>query len=143
MILLRLYRYISIDCSMAQGYYSCSRCGKIHPKGYVCKVGVRKKRYKYTYEESKLRSKGVWTEKSKQIREDANYMCEVCKDKGIYNYRDVSVHHIEKLRDRPDLLIEDTNLICLCKDCHRMADAGMIDKEYLKKLARKRIDKLK
>ena len=128
---------------MAQGYYSCSRCGKIHPKGYVCKVGVRKKRYRYTYEESKLRSKGVWTEKSKQIREDANYLCEVCKDKGIYNYRDVSVHHIEKLRDRPDLLIEDTNLICLCKDCHRMADAGMIDKEYLKKLARKRIDRLK
>ena len=127
---------------MAQGYYSCSRCGKIHPKGYVCKVGVRKKRYKYTYEESKLRSKGVWTEKSKQIREDANYLCEVCKDKGIYNYRDVSVHHIEKLRDRPDLLIEDTNLICLCKDCHRMADAGMIDKEYLKKLARQRIDRL-
>ena len=128
---------------MAQGYYSCSRCGRIHPKGYVCKVGARKKRYRYTYEESKLRSKGVWTEKSKQIREDANYLCEVCKDKGIYNYRDVSVHHIEKLRDRPDLLIEDTNLICLCKDCHRMADAGMIDKEYLKKLARKRIDRLK
>ena len=23
---------------MAQGYYSCSRCGKIHPKGYVCHV---------------------------------------------------------------------------------------------------------
>lgn len=128
---------------MAQGYYSCSRCGKIHPKGYVCKVGARKKHYRYTYEESKLRSKGVWTEKSKQIREDANYICEVCKDKGIYNYRDLSVHHIEKLRDRPDLLIEDTNLICLCKNCHRMADAGMIDKEYLKKLARKRIDKLK
>ena len=127
---------------MAQGYYSCSRCGKIHPKGYVCKVGIRKKRYKYTYEESKLRSKGVWTEKSKQIREDANYLCEVCKDKGIYNYRDVSVHHIEKLRDRPDLLIEDTNLICLCKGCHRMADAGMIDKEYLKKLAQERIERL-
>ena len=92
---------------MAQGYYSCSRCGKIHPKGYVCKVGARKKHYRYTYTESKLRSKGVWTEKSKQIREDANYICEVCKD------------------------------------CHKMADAGMIDKEYLKKLARKRIERLK
>ena len=128
---------------MAQGYYSCSRCGKIHPKGYVCKVGARKKHYRYTYAESKLRSKSVWAKKSKQIRGDANYLCEVCKDKGIYNYRNVEVHHIEKLRDRPDLLIEDTNLICLCKDCHRMADAGMIDKEYLKKLARQRIDMLK
>ena len=90
---------------MVQGYYSCSRCGKIHPKGYVCKV--EKKHYKYSYKESRLRSKSAWTEKSKQIREDANYLCEVCKD------------------------------------CHRMADAGMIDKEYLKKLARQRIDRLK
>ena len=90
---------------MAQGYYSCSRCGKIHPKGYVCKV--EKKRYKYSYNESRMRSKSAWTEKSKQIREDANYLCEVCKD------------------------------------CHRMADAGIIDKEYLKKLARQRIDRLK
>lgn len=128
---------------MAQGYYACSRCGKIHPKGYVCKVGVQKKRYKYSYAEAKLRSKSVWTEKSKQVREDAHYLCEVCKDKGIYNYRNVEVHHIEKLKDRPDLLIEDSNLICLCKDCHRLADAGMIDKNYLKQLALKRIRETK
>lgn len=128
---------------MAQGYYSCSRCGKIHPKGYVCKVGAKKKHYKYSYKESRLRSKGAWTEKSKQIRDDANYLCEVCNDKGIYNYRNVEVHHIEKLKDNPELWLDDDNLICLCKDCHRMADAGMIDKDYLKKLARHRIDRLK
>lgn len=124
---------------MAQGYYACSRCGKIHQKGYVCKVGAGKKHYRYTYAEAKLRSKSVWTDKSRQIREDAHYLCEVCKDKGIYNYRNVEVHHIEKLKDRPDLLIEDSNLICLCRDCHRLADAEMIDKEYLKRLALKRI----
>lgn len=126
---------------MSQGYYSCSRCGKIHPKGYVCHV--EKKRYKYSYKESRMRSKSVWTEKSKQIREDANYLCEVCKDKGIYNYRNVEVHHIEKLKDKPELWLNDDNLICLCKSCHRLADAGMIDKEYLKKLARQRIDRIK
>ena len=126
---------------MAQGYYSCSRCGKIHPKGYICKV--EKKHYKYSYKESRLRSKSAWTNKSKQIREDANYLCEVCKDKGVYNYRNVEVHHIEKLKEQPELWLDDDNLICLCKDCHRMADAGMIDKEYLKKLARQRINRLK
>lgn len=126
---------------MAQGYYSCSRCGKIHPKGYVCHV--EKKHYKYSYKESILRSKSAWTEKSKQIREDANYLCEVCKDKGIYNYRNIEVHHIEKLKDKPELWLDDDNLICLCKDCHRLADAGMIKKEYLKKIARQRIDRLK
>lgn len=126
---------------MAQGYYACGRCGKIHPKGYVCHV--EKKKYKYSYKESRMRSKSAWTEKSKQIREDANYLCEVCKDKGIYNYRNVSVHHIEKLKDKPELWLDDDNLICLCKDCHRLADVGMIDKEYLKKLAMQRIDMLK
>lgn len=126
---------------MAQGYYACSRCGKIHPKGYVCHV--EKKKYKYSYKESRMRSKSAWTEKSRQIREDANYLCEVCKDKGIYNYRNIEVHHIEKLKDKPELWLDDDNLTCLCKDCHRLADAGMIDKEYLKKLARQRIDRLK
>ena len=121
---------------MAQGYYACSRCGKIHPKGYICKV--EKKRYKYSYKESKLRSKSAWTDKSKQIREDANYLCEVCKDKGIYNYRNVEVHHILKLRERPDLLLDNYNLICLCKDCHRLADAGIISVDYLQELAKRR-----
>ena len=121
---------------MAQGFYACSRCGKIHPKGYVCHVD--KKHYKYSYKESRLRSKSAWTEKSKQIREDANYLCEVCKDKGIYNYRNVEVHHILKLRDRPDLLLDNYNLICLCKDCHRLADAGIISVDYLQELAKRR-----
>lgn len=89
-----------------------------------------------------MRSKSAWTEKSKQIREDANYLCEVCKDKGIYNYH-IEVHHIDKLKDKPELWVDDDNLICLCKDCHRLADAGMIDKEYLKKIAMHRIEKLK
>ena len=121
---------------MAQGYYSCSMCGKIHPKGYVCKV--EKKHYKYSYKESRKRSKNAWTDKSKQIREDANYLCEVCKDKGIYNYRNVEVHHILKLRERPDLLLDNYNLICLCKDCHRLADAGIISVDYLQELAKRR-----
>ena len=123
-------------------YKSCPWCGKIHPVGYKCQAKPVRK-YRYSYEESKLRSKSAWTEKSIQIREDANYLCEVCKDKGIYNYRNVEVHHILKLRERPDLLLDNYNLICLCKDCHRMADAGMSDKEYLKKLAMQRINRLK
>ena len=117
---------------------TCPRCGRIHPRGYKCTVG-RTKPKTYTYEETKLRNKSVWVNKSKQIRADAGYLCEVCKDKGIYNYRDLSVHHIEKIRDRKDLWLEDDNLICLCKDHHRLAEAGLIDKEYLRMLAKKRI----
>lgn len=92
----------------------------------------------YTYDETRLRNKQAWAVKSRQIRTDAHYLCEVCKDKGAYNYKDLSVHHIEKLKDRPDLWLDDDNLICLCKDHHRLAEAGLIDKEYLHKLAKKR-----
>lgn len=119
-------------------YVTCPRCGKIHPRGYKCMVG-RGKPKTYVYDESKQRSKQVWAKKSKQVREDANYLCEVCMDKGAYNYKDLSVHHIEKLRERPDLWLNDDNLICLCRDHHRLAEAGLIDKAYLHKLAKKRI----
>lgn len=112
---------------MSSDLVTCPRCGRIHPRGYKCTVG-RTKPKTYTYDETKLRNKSVWVNKSKQIRADAGYLCEVCKDKGIYNYRDLSVHHIEKIRDRKDLWLEDDNLICLCRDHHRLAEAGTISK---------------
>ena len=126
---------------MSSDLVTCPRCGRIHPRGYKCTVG-RTKPKTYVYDETKLRSKQAWSSKSKQIRADANYLCEVCKDNGAYNYKDLSVHHIEKLRDRPDLWLEDSNLICLCKDHHRMAEAGLIDKAYLHKLAKQRIKEI-
>lgn len=119
-------------------YVTCPRCGKIHPRGYKCTVGKVKTKT-YTYDETKMRNKQAWAQKSRQIRADANYLCEVCKDKGAYVYKDLSVHHIEKLKDRPDLWLDDDNLICLCKDHHRLAEAGLIDKGYLHDLAKKRI----
>ena len=118
---------------------SCSRCGKIHDINYKCTVGLKRK-YKYSYEESKLRNTYEWHTKAEQIKKDSKYLCSACKDKGIYQYNDLETHHIEKLTERPDLLLENTNLICLCRNCHKLADAGMIEKEYLLKLAKERED---
>lgn len=117
-------------------FKACSKCGKIHPYSYKCTVGVDSGRYKVS--EDKLRSKYSWTKKSKQIREDAGNLCEVCRDKGIATYNNLEVHHIEKLRDNVDGLLDDDNLICLCVRHHKEADNGEIDKEYLRKLVKKR-----
>ena len=117
---------------------SCSKCGKVHDFNYKCTVGARKN-YKYSYKERQLRNTYDWHTKAEQIKKDSKYLCSVCKDKGIYQYNNLETHHIEKLTERPDLLLEDTNLICLCVSCHKLADAGMIDKEYLSKLALQRI----
>lgn len=65
-------------------------------------------------------------------------MCAICLEEGIYNYEGIEVHHITKLKDAPDKLLDNENLICLCKRHHELADAGKIDAEHLRELARAR-----
>lgn len=113
---------------------SCSRCGKIHDYNYKCNKG---KVYKKN-DIDKLRSTKKWTDKSIEIREASNYLCSVCLDKGIINYENLEVHHIIKLQDQPELLLENDNLICLCKYHHKQADEGKIDQDYLLNLVKKR-----
>ena len=115
-------------------YKSCSRCGKIHPQNFKCTQGK-------VYDggtERKLRQSRRWTEKSEEIRERANYLCEVCRDKGIYTYKNLEVHHIIKIRDDESLLLDNYNLICLCQMHHKDADRGNIDADYLRELAKNR-----
>ena len=117
-------------------YKSCSRCGKVHDYNYKCNKG---KIYKHN-DIDKLRSTTKWTIKSIEIRERSKYLCAVCLDEGIYNYEDIEIHHIEKLQDNPDRLLDNFNLICLCKKHHKLADKGKIDIDYLYKLALERED---
>ena len=117
-------------------YKSCSRCLKIHPYNYKCNAGRVWK--SPNNKEAKLRNSYKWHKKSEQIREASKFLCAVCFDKGVCNYSDLEVHHIEKLRDAPDKLLDNANLICLCQSCHKEADAGLIKKEYLQKLATSR-----
>lgn len=113
---------------------SCSKCGKIHPRNYNCNVG---RIYSKT-DESRLRSRYAWTKKAKQIKEDANGLCEVCKAQGVYTYDGLEVHHIQKLKDNPNGLLEDDNLITLCGYHHKQADAGELDVDYLRRLVKER-----
>ena len=115
-------------------YKSCSKCGKIHSANYKCQIG----RIYAGGSERQLRSQYAWTKKSEEIRERANYLCEVCRDQNIYTYNNLEVHHIEKVKDLPSLLLDNDNLICLCQEHHTLADDGKLDKEYLRMLARRR-----
>ena len=44
-------------------------------------------------------------------------LCVDCLKQGIYT-PSREPHHIQKLRDRPELKYEESNLIALCHDCH-------------------------
>ena len=112
-------------------FRACSKCGKVHPVGVKCDVG---RRYSGG-QERKLRSSWDWQKKSLEIRDKAQHLCEVCRDNGVYTYKGLEVHHIDKVKDNPDRLLDDGNLVCLCVEHHKMADKGDLSKEYLSKLA--------
>jgi 5-methylcytosine-specific restriction endonuclease McrA len=113
---------------------SCARCGKIHARGAKC---PQSRKYQKT-NESRLRSSYAWTLKAKQIKNDALGLCEVCKAQGVYTYDGLEVHHITKLKDDPNGLLDDENLITLCVYHHKQADNGEISAGYLRELAKER-----
>ena len=115
-------------------FKSCSKCGKIHARGYKCNAG---RTYAKT-DESRLRSTSAWTRKAKQIKDDAMGLCEVCKAHGGYTYDKLETHHIVKLKDDPNGLLDDDNLVTLCTYHHKQADKGEIKAEYLKRLVKER-----
>ena len=119
-------------------YRACSRCGRMHAYDEPCP----RKKPAYSYERTgadRLRFTARWKRKSLQVRSDAHWLCEVCRDQGKVTTDGLEVHHIEKLRDDPDGLIEDDNLVCLCRKHHKMADDGELTKVYLRGLALRRI----
>ena len=112
---------------------ACSRCGKIHDTSYHC----QKQKY-ITTDESRLRNRYSWRQKREEVKEKANYLCEVCKREGILTYTGLEVHHITKLKDNEYGLLENDNLICLCKLHHMMAENGGLSQDYLRQIAKER-----
>lgn len=117
---------------------SCQYCGKIHSRKYDC--GKRQRRKKKVTQESNFHSSRQWTNKSIQIRERDKYMCQCCARnmKGTvktHNYNNISVHHIEPLKEDWERRFDDDNLISLCDYHHERAEAGEIDREILHEIA--------
>lgn len=117
-------------------YRSCQKCGRIHDIRDVCRANTRPSAPKTRDQE--LRSTQRWQDKSREIRDASRWLCAICEEEGIFNYNKLEVHHITKLRDDEEGLLDNYNLICLCKAHHEQADAGEIDAEHLRELARRR-----
>lgn len=123
-------------------YKACPNCGKIHNfnagRCYVGKVSKTCNTF-----EQKIRDTGKYKKLARIIKEDSNGICSVCLDKGIINDKEIQVHHIEKIKLRPDLAFDETNVVCLCHKHHELAEVGLLSKKYLKKLVKFRKNCLK
>ena len=109
---------------------ACSRCGKVHAYGARCNVNYSAEKT----DDTKLRSSKRWKRKSLEVR-NRQLFCQICLDKEhIYNYKKIEVHHIRKLRDDPNGLLDDKNLIALCRYHHVQADLGKFPEWYLTEL---------
>ena len=62
----------------------------------------------------------------------AAFFCCVCRKSSI----SVEVHHIIPLNERPDLLMEETNVKVICNECHIKIHKST-KKEYLQYLKKK------
>lgn len=117
---------------------SCGYCGRIHDSKFDC---GRKpvKRYRRS-ERVSGRYTRDWSLKAEEIKERSRFLCACCLAEGRITYDGLEVHHIVPLRVRPELLLEDGNLVCLCRRHHEMAERGDIDAQLLRELARERDD---
>ncbi|KOA86403.1 HNH endonuclease [Clostridium botulinum] len=61
----------------------------------------------------------VWINKRKEILKRDNNECQRCKSLGRFSKAEC-VHHIKHLKDRPDLALENKNLLSVCNTCHNI-----------------------
>lgn len=62
----------------------------------------------------------AWRQKRVDIISRDNKECQWCKLEGKVTTDNLIVHHIKELKDRPDLRMDNDNLITVCFDCHEV-----------------------
>ncbi len=113
---------------------SCQYCQKIHDSKYDC--GKKPPKMNKCSANDRFRYTSAWQQKRRDIRERDRYLCQVCIRKLYgttrqFNSESLSVHHANKLNDAYDRRLDDSNLLTLCEQHHRMADDGTIPKEQI------------
>ncbi len=104
---------------------SCSRCGGLHPLGFKCYANS-KNYYQHDPEIRKFRNSTAWRKKAQEIKERDKFLCQICLGHNIFNYKELSVHHIVPVAESEALRLENTNLITLCEKHHQDCECGKI-----------------
>jgi len=78
-------------------------------------------------------NKGSWQYFSRKYKKEKHYTCELTNE--VMGVGELNVHHIESVVNRPDLVLDRNNLICIKKEIHTE-----FHKIYGKKTNRKQWD---
>ena len=70
-------------------------------------------------EDGKFYKSTIWEKKRLEILQRDNFECQICKEEGGFAPA-TTVHHILHLENRPDLALEDDNLMTVCEACHNI-----------------------
>ena len=120
---------------------SCSYCNGMHKRGAACQFrpkrkGGEKDPANYI---NRFRSTMAWRKKRAEIRRRDLELCQYCKERGIYTFKKLEVHHIIPISDNWYKRLDNDNLITLCCSCHKMADRSEINKRVLWEIIAKNI----
>lgn len=75
----------------------------------------------------------AWQNCRNEYIKRAHYLCEDCLKRGVYT-PGIEVHHIEELTPmnihRPEVTLNEANLVLLCRNCHKSRHKGQRDRRY-------------
>lgn len=97
----------------------CSKCGKIIAEGTQCSC----KNTTFTKNNKKKEKDPIhstqWRKKRLQIIK-RDKLCMRCFIKyKVINGENLTVHHILSRKNYPELIFDDSNLVCLCETCNK------------------------
>lgn len=72
-----------------------------------------------------------WIELRSKVLKEQNNECQICKERGKYK-RARTVHHIKHIKNRPDLALTRSNLLCVCEACHNELHPEKFEKYIFK-----------
>ncbi|AWZ48311.1 HNH endonuclease [Hathewaya limosa] len=117
-------------------YRICTECGKRVLAGTLCSCEDKRRKEKYReYKHRRLQDKeerlrqrfysnSTWLNLSEVIKKHYLGLCVLCWKQGLEEENQFT-HHIETVKDRPDLRLREDNLIPLCDCCHKKVHRKM------------------
>jgi len=69
----------------------------------------------------------AWARTREYIVERDHGECQPCKARGLVTTNNLIVHHIKPLEYKPDLSLDESNLITVCIGCHNYIHGNAFD----------------